>query len=183
MGGFLIFQNQKDEFKSKTYPSSFNENSKDIFLVGLGEFQNEDLKKSKEILKEVFQIESQISPSKKTKNSLYHSSSDTLVSERVLSELKINDRNIIYITNEPLVSNSNQKVRGMTHLGGSVVVVRGGEHLRETLIHEMGHTFGLTHCDDETCIMAINNDETDSGDFCKKCRKTLNEVRNEHGRK
>ena len=180
--GFSVLKSQKEKNLSMDYPSLPDE-SNPILLVGLGEFSKEDLRKSKEILNEVFQLEAKISSPKNTKNSLYHLHSDTLVAEKILNELKVGSSKVIYITSEPLVSKSSEKLRGMTHLGGNVVVVRGGEHLRETLIHEIGHTYGLNHCEDLTCIMAIHNDDMDSGEFCRKCKKKLNNLRNAHGAK
>ena len=43
-------------------------------------------------------------------------------------------------------------------------------------LHETGHTFGLEHCPDSTCIMkdAEGKMDLDDGDsFCKKCRDIL----------
>ena len=180
--GFSVLKSQKEKNLSMDYPSLSDE-SNPVLIVGLGEFRKEDLRKSKEILNEVFQLETKISSPKNTENSLYHLNSDTLVAEKVLNELKVGNRKVIYITSEPLVSKSSEKLRGMTHLGGSVVVVRGGEHLRETLIHEIGHTYGLNHCEDLTCIMAIQNDDMDSGEFCRKCKKKLNNLKNTNGTK
>ena len=44
-------------------------------------------------------------------------------------------------------------------------------------IHELGHTYGLGHCDDERCVMHFSNSlsETDrkSTLFCKDCAKKL----------
>jgi archaemetzincin len=44
-------------------------------------------------------------------------------------------------------------------------------------IHELGHTFGLTHCSSPTCVMSFSNSilEVDqkSPNFCPTCRKRL----------
>jgi predicted Zn-dependent protease len=67
------------------------------------------------------------------------------------------------------------RLRGYTTLYGKSIFVRSNRSfLKETIIHEIGHTLGLDHCDDLTCIMAINNDTYDSGDFCNKCKSKIN---------
>lgn len=43
--------------------------------------------------------------------------------------------------------------------------------------HELGHTFGLTHCPDPTCVMSFSNSLTEvdrkGRDFCDGCRAKL----------
>jgi len=44
-------------------------------------------------------------------------------------------------------------------------------------IHEVGHVFGLHHCDDRRCVMTFSNSLADtdlkSYDFCSRCRRQL----------
>ncbi len=46
--------------------------------------------------------------------------------------------------------------------------------------HELGHTFGLKHCEDPLCVMSFSNSlvEVDrkSRDFCPRCRRKLDYV-------
>jgi len=50
------------------------------------------------------------------------------------------------------------------------------ERVLKEAIHELGHTFGLTHCDNE-CIMRFSNNlyETDKKpfEFCERCQTNL----------
>ena len=43
--------------------------------------------------------------------------------------------------------------------------------------HELGHTFGLRHCENPMCVMhfsvSLNDTDTKSSRFCKTCRKEL----------
>lgn len=43
--------------------------------------------------------------------------------------------------------------------------------------HELGHTFGLTHCSDTTCVMSFSNSLADvdrkSREFCESCKGKL----------
>ncbi|MFQ5924806.1 MAG: archaemetzincin family Zn-dependent metalloprotease [Dehalococcoidia bacterium] len=51
------------------------------------------------------------------------------------------------------------------------------ERAAKEAIHELGHTYGLGHCGDESCVMHFSNSlpETDSKRalFCKSCAKKL----------
>ena len=48
------------------------------------------------------------------------------------------------------------------------------ERLAKESVHELGHTFGLAHCDDWRCVMASSHavDRLDlkTADFCAQCR-------------
>jgi hypothetical protein len=63
-------------------------------------------------------------------------------------------------------------VRGYS-TGINIIVRTNNGFFQETFIHELGHLLGLNHCDDLSCIMATNNDDYDSGNFCKKCKRDL----------
>ncbi|HDH96966.1 MAG TPA: hypothetical protein ENF73_04475 [Proteobacteria bacterium] len=47
------------------------------------------------------------------------------------------------------------------------------------IVHELGHTLGLSHCSDKGCVMSFSNHigEVDAkGDgFCPRCRRVLND--------
>jgi archaemetzincin len=51
------------------------------------------------------------------------------------------------------------------------------ERMVKEAVHELGHTFGLTHCDNQVCVMHFSNSlrDTDIKDrsFCKSCRSQL----------
>ncbi len=47
------------------------------------------------------------------------------------------------------------------------------QRVLKEVVHELGHTWGLSHCDNEACVMGFSNsvDDTDSKDtaFCQRC--------------
>jgi len=96
----------------------------------------------------------------------------------------------LVITNVPLYSlNINSAVFGEALINGDYAVVSLyqlennalKEDIRERTIkeciHELGHTFGLRHCNEEKCVMrqSLNMYEVDkkSSHFCESCKRQL----------
>ena len=170
-----------DEFETVTntettstdeYSTPKSHSKSTVIIKGLGDVSESTLKKSARIIENFYGFDTQIEGSVEVPNYYYYNNTDTIDGDVCLQNIRENVKTI-YVTNHPL-KGSNLDLRGYTYLYGDVVIVKAGGHLEETLIHEMGHTFGLEHCEDLSCVMAINNDEYDSGDFCSKCKKQLN---------
>ncbi len=51
--------------------------------------------------------------------------------------------------------------------------------LRKEVSHELGHTFGLVHCGDKSCLMSLSTEvfqiDMKSDDFCRSCWVVLEE--------
>ena len=146
---------------------------KTFYIAGLGKYNESDLTRVKEIVQDFYGYNCVILSGRSTKPSYYSEDGSALEADNCMSSLNSDKGNIIYVTSEQLHLDE-QNLRGYTTLYGKTVLIKSQAHLQETVIHEIGHTLGLTHCDDKTCIMALNNDSEDSGDFCQKCKRKLN---------
>jgi len=51
------------------------------------------------------------------------------------------------------------------------------KRLEKEVIHEIGHTYNLSHCENPLCVMYFSNNIQDTdrklSDFCKECKKML----------
>jgi len=164
-------ENQTDTENSDVNVDYDNE-SFDIQIKGLGDVSQSTLLKAKKIVENFYGFKCVVKSNIDIESNMYKNQTDTIDGDFCLDNIDVNKKTI-YITDNPLFG-SNLDLRGYTKLNGRLILIKSGSHLQETLIHEIGHTLGLSHCDDLSCIMAINNDEYDSGDFCDKCKRIIN---------
>jgi hypothetical protein len=98
----------------------------------------------------------------------------TILDDQKFLNAYSNYSNVIFLTTKRMYdSKLRDYVRGYS-TGVNVIVRINGGFTKETTIHELGHTLGLSHCNNLSCIMAVNNDAYDSGLFCNNCRRHLN---------
>ena len=180
LGGLTDIQTKDIENKINGLFTANEESSSDgkgqsgvIHIVGLGQYDQSDLVKAKKYVEDFYGFSCVVDGGVATKPSMYIENSNTLNVTQCLAELSVHGQKTIYVTKELLYSKEWGMLRGMTHMRGNTVVVKSGENLQETVIHELGHTLGLGHCEDKRCIMAIHNDAEDTGQFCEKCKNTL----------
>lgn len=97
---------------------------------------------------------------------------------------------VLGLTNE-VIYEPNEKsptfgIFGISPVGGYVAVISSAlpsrkrhsdEHLVKLMMHELGHSFGLSHCKDEHCFMVDaehGNKFSKTPSFCPQCKAFLN---------
>lgn len=97
---------------------------------------------------------------------------------------------VLGLTNE-VIYEPNEKsptfgIFGIGSVGGHVAVIsstlpsrkkHSDEHLVKLMMHELGHSFGLSHCKDEHCFMVDaehGNKFSKTPSFCPQCKTFLN---------
>jgi archaemetzincin len=100
---------------------------------------------------------------------------------------------VVVVTDSDLYAGSLNFVFGLAERPGRAAVVSlarlhdgaddrlCSERAIKEVVHEIGHTFGLTHCPDPRCVMSFSNsiNEVDKKDryFCPRCAPGLPEGR------
>ena len=147
-----------------------------VYVKGLGDFNQKDVNKIASYVTNFFGYECIVEEGVPTTQKMYFNSHDLDVSQCVF-ELNRHGVKTIYVTNQNLV-NKGQQIRGGTFLRCNTVIVEHTDYDETTVLHEVGHTLGLVHCDNPKCLMAINNDAEVTMDFCDKCKKRLKQDEN-----
>ena len=162
---------EKEKTKSETKPNP-ELKKKVVYLRGLGKFTPSDLEEFKGHIKELYNYNVVILDPVQTKSQMYTPDGRSLEVSECIFSLNNYDKTTIYITDENLVT-EDLEVRGGTYLNCKTVIIESGNYNKDTVLHELGHTLGLEHCDNPKCLMAIYNDEHITNDFCDECKKKL----------
>jgi archaemetzincin len=122
--------------------------------------------------------------------SQYHS---TMIIER-LSQIDGTDEILVCVTGDDLFIPILKYVFGEAQMGGRIAVVSyhrmlqpfyglpsdtdlTAERIGKTAVHEIGHTLGLTHCDDYDCVMAASHSvewlDVKGSSLCGTCANVL----------
>ena len=142
-----------------------------VRVKGLGDFNQKDVNKIASYVTNFFGYKCVVEEGVPTTQKMYFNSHDLDVSQCVF-ELNRHGVKTIYVTNQNLV-NKGQQIRGGTFLRCNTVIVEHTDYDETTVLHEVGHTLGLVHCNNPKCLMAIDNDAEVTMDFCDKCKKRL----------
>jgi len=142
-----------------------------ITLVGLDDISRNVLYEAKQTLEKFYKykvmvFENNIDLSKKE----YYDYKNQIVDCDYFVRNNEFGKKIIFITTKSMRGDKTPSVRGYTTLNGNTIIVKYTQYMSTTLKHEVGHTLGLLHCDNISCVMAIYNDEYDSGNFCQSCK-------------
>jgi len=141
-------------------------------IRGLGDFKSADVRMAKQIIDAQLKAGAVISTAQVPTKTCYQPNSKLLEANKCLDNMCMSGERTIYVTNQK-IQDGKTALRGFTRMHGRVVVVKSNDHFRHTLMHEIGHTYGLAHCPDKRCLMAIHNDDEETGKFCSKCIKLL----------
>lgn len=138
-----------------------------IYIQPIGNVKKSDLNTVKSAVEEFYKVKCNITPTMEIKHHLYVDGTTDINAIKVINQIKSNKHTII-ITNKNIIKNNVFKtypVYGSAEKNGNVAIVstyimkqnfNGSNYinqLKKTSLHEIGHTLGMTHCNENRCIM------------------------------
>jgi predicted Zn-dependent protease len=160
------------------------ESSKVIYIHGLGSYNAEDLKTVKQGIEDFYGIKCVISTSKSTNSELYDNG-NRLMAYRVLNmgngggnvyDMYVTDESLCVSDEKPSLISGHARLNAHCSVVSTREMKNNGHYSSTSLIHtathELGHNFGLGHCDNQSCLMKSHG--LDTKHFCDDCRRKIN---------
>ena len=181
---FCVMAALKEEYHCKNYSEIFSKMTSSegshksdisvrnqvIYISGLGDFNQSDLETASKEITDVFGFKCEIIDPTSTYKELY--TSDNKIDVTSCGQLLNHTNKTVYITNEYIYQD--EIVSGAAISNGNFVIVSNNFNtFKKTVLHELGHTLGVGHCDDNKCNMATRNRLTCDGEFCDNCKIKL----------
>jgi hypothetical protein len=176
--------NDVEEYRVGEQYNSENAVDKMVFIRALGYADESSLSESARAVRDYFGIPTEILTRVGVDESMFLN--DSINADIVLERFRDNTTKTIYVTNYPMTNYAGLILGGYTCNKSKVIVVCGESGVRHLTTHEMGHTFGLKHCEDTDCFMHYKYIK-DADDFCQDCKNklivnypTLNKIYDKH---
>jgi predicted Zn-dependent protease len=165
------------EIQSKFNPNDFGDVIKDSSLLiqisSIGNFDSTHLYAVSKRIEEYFGFKTILVNKSFDIKGYFIKDTEMLNAELFVSSVK-NDTITIYVTNHILYTD--RYVMGVTAYENLTVLLNGNYYdLKNSSIHELGHIFGLHHCENEFCIMNETGSTFDLDKFCNNCLKKMYE--------
>ena len=169
-----------------------------IYIIPVGEVEKETLLKLSWVLREKFEAVFEMGEPLPLSKDAYRAERGQYFATPILEELKQNipkdAEKVLGVLDVDIFVPALNFIFGQADLRGKVALISltrlreefYGNSENEKLffdrivkeaVHELGHTFGLKHCDNPKCVMHFSNSLLDTDiketDFCEECRKKL----------
>ena len=162
----------------ETKPSEpINKVNDTVYVRPIGEVDNNRLVEASKIISNKFGVETKIIDGINFTNDMKYSNYNKINPIHTISmiEEESNVRIINIVEGEMTDEDGITTIMGLT--SGKTMLISTYSPFEQTLIHEFGHSLGLSHCSNSHCVMstfANGYDVSFGTNFCKKCKSDLN---------
>lgn len=158
-----------------------------LFILPLGAIDQDILEHIRQTLNKTFRAETVILAGRETPffalSSFRNQFSAPVIIRNIISRISDKDSKVLGVTSSDLFAPRTNFVFGEAQISGPAAVVslyrlvdedrdKYLERVGKEAIHEIGHTFGLDHCDADDCVMHFSHNLTDTDAkalaFCAK---------------
>lgn len=163
-----------------------------VFVLPLGDIDNDVLEHIRQTLHVTFRLDAQLlkgraAPLFALSNYRHQFSAPTII-RRIAGLADQENAKILAVTSFDLFAPRTNFVFGEAHMSGPSAVISLYRLLDEDrdkyfkragkeAVHEIGHTFGLNHCDDKKCVMHFSHNIIDADlkpqTFCRRDKEQL----------
>lgn len=167
-----------------------------IAIKPIGEIDQKILNFLKDALPQKFGLPVEILPSDPVPKSAYNPLRAQYLADEILEHLKSDAIRTLGIIDQDIYTEGLNFIFGEAQIGGSHCLISLTrlrpqfwdeivsnpeqvflERVLKEAVHELGHTFGLSHCPEPKCVMHFSNSIKDTdyknSEFCKRCRDNL----------
>jgi archaemetzincin len=164
-------------------------------ILPIGKIPEEILKLIADTLEKTYNLKVETSASINLPKESYNPSRSQYLAEKILDFMKkkFSGKNFA-VANADIYAEGLNFIFGQAELNGRVGIVSiyrlnpkfyglpfnkklFFERIEKEAVHEVGHMLGLTHCENESCVMSFSNSifEVDkkSKNLCEKCKKLI----------
>lgn len=143
-----------------------------IVIQGLGEYSQLDILAIQDVIERRCHIPTKIGDPIELTSEEYVDGDVNI--ERCLIDFDNNTNKILVTDSKCYSTVEKRRVGGVGELNGNLIII-GKNPINTTervLIHEMGHCFGLDHCENPTCVMSQTRENDHLKlNFCDDCKK------------
>ena len=146
-----------------------------VRVVGLDSFDSTKLNYVNEVIRDNFGFNSKLSNDTfNIKCLLFKGTQNIDMSQ--FGDMVYNDTLTVYLTNHRITDEKESHIVGLSSRSSYSIIIDGRfptDILKTSTIHEIGHIYGLSHCENNYCVMNEDCLGLNNLKFCKKCTDTM----------